>query len=79
MRPLVEAEARNRIRKVSLVPITVAVSALTEFGRNDATSVSVTTFAPTSSLCTHITAAASACSGDSEGAEQAAKAVGARD
>ena len=48
MRPLVEAEARNRIRKVSLVPITVAVSALTEFGRNDATSVSVT--AP----CSHI-------------------------
>lgn len=48
MRPLVEPEARNRIRKVSLVPITVAVSALTEFGRNDATSVSVT--AP----CSHI-------------------------
>ena len=52
MRPLVEVEARNRIRKVSLVPITVAVSALTEFGRNDATSVSVTVSAPAPTSCT---------------------------
>lgn len=37
MRPLVDIESRNRLRKVSVVPLTVAVSALTEFGRTDCT------------------------------------------
>ena len=53
MRPLVEPEARNKIRKASLVPITIAVSALTEFGRNDATSVGAAcSLAPTSAALT---------------------------
>jgi len=38
MRPLVDVESRNRLRKVSVVPLTIAVSALTEFGRTDCTS-----------------------------------------
>ena len=38
MRPLVDIESRNRIRKVTVVPLTIAVSAITEFGRTDATS-----------------------------------------
>ena len=42
MRPMVEPEDRNRIRKVSVLPITVAASALTEFGRCDATSALLT-------------------------------------
>ena len=76
MHPLVAVEARNRVRKVSVVPVTVAVSALTEFGRSDATSVSVMRAHPTSAL---LTAATIACSGASEGAERSAEAVGARD
>ena len=42
MRPMVGPEDRNRIRKVSVLPITVAASALTEFGRCDATSALLT-------------------------------------
>ena len=38
MKKLVDIEARGRVRKASLVPVTIAVSALTEFGRTDATS-----------------------------------------
>ena len=38
MKPLVDPESRNRIRKASVVPLTVAVSSLVEFGRNDCTS-----------------------------------------
>ena len=42
MRPMVGLEDRNRLRKVSVLPITVAASALTEFGRCDATSALLT-------------------------------------
>ena len=38
MKRLVDAEAKGRVRKASLVPVTVCCAALTEFGRTDATS-----------------------------------------
>ena len=38
MRPLMEPESRNRIRKVSVCPVTVVASSLVEFGRSDITS-----------------------------------------
>ena len=78
MRPLVDVESRNKIRKTSVVPLTIAVSALSEFGRNDATSVRVALLLARSlrlyahpSLATRL-----ATSGDPEGAEQAAEEVG---
>ena len=37
MKTLVDPESRGRIRKASVVPITPCCSALSEFGRNDAT------------------------------------------
>ena len=37
MRPLLDVEARSRCRKASLVPLTILCAALTEYGRNDAT------------------------------------------
>ena len=37
MRQLVEPEARSSVRKASLLPISVAIAALTEFGRQDGT------------------------------------------
>lgn len=33
MRSLVDPEARGRVRRASLLPVSVAASALTEFGR----------------------------------------------
>ena len=42
MKPLLPPESRNRIRKASVCPVTVVASALTEFGRNDATSAILT-------------------------------------
>jgi hypothetical protein len=42
MRPLVDSESRNRIRKVSVCPLTVVASALNEFGRTDATTALLT-------------------------------------
>ena len=39
MRPLIDdVESRNKVRKCSLVPLTIATSALAELGRTDATS-----------------------------------------
>jgi hypothetical protein len=38
MRPLLDPETRNKVRKCSVLPLTPCVSALTEFGRCDATS-----------------------------------------
>ena len=38
MKRLVDAEAKGRVRKASLVPVTVCCASLTEFGRTDATS-----------------------------------------
>lgn len=37
MRMLVDAEAKGRVRKVGLVPVSAAIAALTSFGRTDAT------------------------------------------
>ena len=78
MRPLVDVESRNKIRKTSVVPLTIAVSALSEFGRNDATSVRVALLLARSlrlyahpSLTTRL-----ATSGDPEGTEQAAEEMG---
>jgi hypothetical protein len=42
MRPLLDIEARSRCRKASLVPLTVLCSALTEYGRCDATTAILT-------------------------------------
>ena len=42
MKPMLPPESRNRIRKASVCPVTVVASALTEFGRNDATSAVLT-------------------------------------
>ena len=44
MRPLVDVESRSRVRKASLCPLPVAISALTEFGRCDATTALLTAF-----------------------------------
>ena len=39
MRPLIpEVESRMKVRKASLVPLTIATSALVEMGRQDSTS-----------------------------------------
>ena len=37
MRQLVEPEGRSRVTKASLLPVSVAVAALTQFGREDGT------------------------------------------
>ena len=42
MKTLVCAEARGRVRKCSILPVSIAVSALTSFGRTDATSAILT-------------------------------------
>ena len=83
MKKLVDVEARGRVRKASIVPITITVSALTEFGRCDATSVSTCPL-PLPSLIpdrasTSTIVATPACTGDPEGAEQPSKALGTRD
>ena len=38
MKPLVDPESRNRLRKVSVVPVTIVAPSLVEFGRTDITS-----------------------------------------
>ena len=38
MKSLVEPEARARVRKASIVPLSIVCAALTEYGRCDATS-----------------------------------------
>ena len=54
MKPMLPPESRNRIRKASVCPVTVVASALTEFGRNDATSAILTSLNKVKkhSLCT---------------------------
>ena len=42
MRPLVDVESRSRVRKASIVPLTVLCAALSEFGRCDATTAILT-------------------------------------
>ena len=53
MKQLVDAEARGRVRRASLVPLTVAVAALTEFGRTDATTALCALAAPSAPLPAH--------------------------
>ena len=73
MRPLVDVESRNKIRKTSVVPLTIAASALSEFGRTDATSVRARPRPTTSHTCL---SARLASPGNPEGAEQASEEVG---
>ena len=42
MKPLVDVEARARVRKASICPLTILVAALTEYGRCDATTAILT-------------------------------------